>query len=371
MMYDKIIKKILESIEQKSALTGIYPKFSGNGYKACKIDIKNFHQIKRSALNKKIAFIDGGNAEIIGSANFSLNFIRTACVVYRNNKKASAKRSEFFALINTISHDNDIYYKASFFSLKGQNLLEEPCFSSFDHTLMLGTNRAEISSVANAIRRFAELRMAKTMSERHNFCDIIVLDGILQSTITDENKYLNELYESCSKNKVILAALSKTTSLFTDDGNLLSAILGSISALPVWFYHPIAEIKSVNHKAEMFFVKLHEKSRYVFRLEIFNEQKAKAEETINELSSNCIDPIFIGYPYGLIEADKAGRVGNEEREFLKTIFSVKLNNTSPRGLTNESEKTSPRGLWNASDKKNIENYLNSANAHEILDKISF
>jgi len=358
MMYDKIIKKILEYTD-KNLVTAVYPKFSGNGYKACKIDIRNFHQIKRSASNKKIAFIDGGNAEIIGSANFSLNLIRTACVVYRNNKKISTKKLESFALINSISHDNEIYYKTSFFSLKSQNLLEESCFSSFDRTLMLGANRAEISSVANAIRRFAELRMAKIISERHNFCDIIVLDGNLQSTITNENKYLNEIYESCNKKKVILTALSKTNSLFTDDGNLLSAILGRISTLPIWFYHPIAEIKSAYHKAEIFFVKLHEKSRHIFRLEIFNEQKAKAEEAINELASNCSDPIFIGYPYGSIESDKIGRVSNKEREFFKTIFSVKLNNTSPRELTNDSEK------------KNIENYFNSANAHEILDKISF
>lgn len=350
-MYDEIIKKILEYTDKytdkKSMLTEVYPKFSGNGYKACKIDIKNFHQIKRLASNKKIAFIDGGNAEIIGSANFSLNFIRTACVIYQNNKKVSAKKLEFFALINAISHNNEIYYKASFFGLKGQNFLEESCFSSFDHTIMVGTNRAEISNVANAIRRFAELRTAKIISEGDGFCDMIVLDGSLQITITNESKYLNELYESCIRNKIILTALSKTSSLFTDDGNLLSAILGRISTLPMWFYYPIAEIKSAYHKADMFFVKLHESSRHVFGLEIFNKQKAKAEESINELAGNCSDPIFIGYPYGLVEADKVGRVSNEEREFLKTIFSVKLNN------------------------KNVENYLNSANAHEILDKISF
>jgi NurA-like 5'-3' nuclease len=97
----------------------------------------------------------------------------------------------------------------------------------------------------------------------------------------------------------------------------------------------------------MFFVKLHEKSRHVFRFEIFNEQKMKATETINEISSNCIDPIFLGYPYGLVEADRIARVSNQEKESLKTMLLVKLKN------------------------RNIERYLNSSNAHTILDKISF
>ncbi|MBI3035174.1 DNA double-strand break repair nuclease NurA, partial [Candidatus Woesearchaeota archaeon] len=219
-------------------------------------------------------------------------------------------------------------------------------FSSFDHTLMLGANRAEISNVANAIRRFAELRLAKIIS-KDNFCDVIVLDGSLQSTLTNEDRYLNELYESCSENNVILAALSKTASLFTDDGNLLSVVLDNISNIPSWFYYPIADINNPSHKAEMFFVKFHPKSKHIFRFEIFNIQKSMAEDTINALASGCIDPIFIGYPYGLIEADRVARISNKEKDSLKTILLAKLRN------------------------KNIEKYLSTINAHAILDKISF
>jgi len=346
-MYDELIKKILEYIDENSTLTATYPKFSGEGYKAYKIDINNFHQITKSNSDKKIAFVDGGNAEIIGSANFSLNLIRICYVIYQNNKKILTKKLEFFAFINAVNQNNEIYYKASFFDSKNSNFLNEMSFNSFDHTLMLGINRAEISSVANAIRRFAELKMAKIISEKDNFCDIIVLDGNLQSTLTNENKYLNELYESCSKNNVILTALSKTTSLFTENGNLLSVVLDNISTFPSWYYYSIVEINNTNHKAKMFFVKFHNKSKHIFRFEIFNEQKSKAEETINTLANYCTDPIFIGYPYGLVEADRIARISNHEKGSLKTMFLVKLIN------------------------KNIEKYLSSVNAHEILDRISF
>ncbi|MBI2655195.1 hypothetical protein HYX06_02110, partial [Candidatus Woesearchaeota archaeon] len=169
----------------------------------------------------------------------------------------------------------------------------------------------------------------------------------LQSTLTNENHYLNELYESCEKNNDVLGALSKTNSIFTENGNLLSAVLSSISKMDCWLYYPIADIENHNHKAEMFFAKFHEKSRHIFRFEIFNMQKIKAEQAINELAGNCADPIFIGYPYGLVEADRTARVSNNEKESLRTMLLVKLKN------------------------RNIEKYLSAANAHEILDKISF
>ena len=345
-MFDEVVNKILESIDEKSILTETYPKFSGEGYRAHKIDIKNFHGITPSLSNKKIAFVDGGNAEIIGSANFSLNLIRVCYVIYENNKKILTKKLEFFSFTRAINKNNEIYYDAVLIGQENSNFLEETSFSSFDPTLMTGINRAEISSAANAIRRFMELHLAKIISE-NNFCDIIVLDGNLQSTLTNENKYLNELYESCTKNNIILSALSKTNSLFTDNGNILSAVLSGISKLPVWFYHPIAEINNHNHKAEMFFAKFNNHSRHIFRFEIFNIQKIMAEEVINNLASNCVDPIFFGYPYGLIEADRIARVSNQEKEMLKTTILVKLRN------------------------KNVYKYLNASNAHEILDKISF
>ena len=344
-MYDEIVKNILDSMD-KNLIAALYPKFSGDGYRAHKIDSRNFHEIKKRDSGKRIAFVDGGNAEIIGSANFSLSLIRVSYVIYQDNAKLSTKKFETLAFVHAINQNNEIYYNASFFKTKNSIELGEMSFDSFDHTLMFGLNRAEISSVANAIRRFAELRLAKIVSDK-KLADTVILDGNLQSTITNENEYLNELYESCIKNNVSLAALSKTSSLFTDNGNLLSVVLDNISTLPMWFYYPIADINNMRHKADIFFAKFHGKSKHIFRFEIFNAQKMNAEETINILSCNCVDPIFIGYPYGLIEADRIARISNQEKESMKTMFLVKLRN------------------------RNIEKYLSSANAHEILDRISF
>ncbi|MBI2659972.1 DNA double-strand break repair nuclease NurA [Candidatus Woesearchaeota archaeon] len=345
-MFDEVIRKILSAIGQKDMSRESYPKFSGEGYAAYRIDPKNFHEIRKFNRDKKIAFVDGGNAEIIGSASFSLSLLRICYALYQDSKKLGFKRFEILSFTQAVSQGNEIFYKTSFFKTPNSIDLGDISFSSLDNSLMVGVNRAEIGNVANAIRRLAELKVAKFVADS-KIADMVVLDGNLQATLTSENKYLDELYESCSRNNILLSALSKTSSLFTDDGNLLSAVLEDISALGSWFYHPIAEISNPSHKAEMFFVKFHDKSRHIFRFEIFNMQKSNAEEVINSLASNSNDPVFIGYPYGMVEADRIARIGKNERESLKARFLFRLQD------------------------KNIEKYLNSRNAHEILDKISF
>jgi len=98
----------------------------------------------------------------------------------------------------------------------------------------------------------------------------------------------------------------------------------------------------------MSFVKLHEKSKYIFRFEIYKEQKQHINNVINLISNNCKDAVFIGYPYGLIEADRTARVSNQEKDMMLTIFSAKF----------------------GKDWEKIKESLSNIDAHEILDNIN-
>ena len=135
----------------------------------------------------------------------------------------------------------------------------------------------------------------------------------------------------------------------TDKGNSITNALNKFNVSGKWIYHPVAEISSNEHKAEMAFAKLHEKSKYIFRFEIYKEQKNKINEIATLLADNSKDSVFIGYPYGLIEADRNARISNNEKGMMQTFFSVKFGKE-----------------W---DK--IKDSLTSTDAHEILDKISF
>ncbi len=358
--YDKIISLVKNNI---SDITDNHIQFSDINYKPFNLDKNNFNEIKESKSKNKIAFIDGGSSEIIKSSNFSLNLIRIYYTVYQNNKRINAKKQDFYTFTHTKEIDNELFYDVELININNKNdelknnieiennvipNNEDLLLSSFDETIKQGITRASISNVSNVIRRFSELKTAINIINNLDNNDIIVLDGSLQCTFTNEKKYFEELYKKAEEKNIIISGLSKTTTLMTDKGNSIANALNKFNIQDKWFYHPIAEIKTNNHKAEMAFVKLHEKSKYIFRFEIFNEQKENINNVISLISNNAKDSVFIGYPYGLIEADRNARVSQQEKEMLLTLFSTKL----------------------GKDWEKIKESLSNVDAHEVLDNIS-
>lgn len=345
-IYDQIINIIKNNILN---IKDNYIQFSDPNYKPFNLDKKNFSEIKNIDIDNKLVFIDGGSSEIIKSSNFSLNLVRIYNTIYSDNKRIKAKKQEFYAFTYTKNIDNELFYDVEFIGLNNiwpdKNDLS---LSSLDETIKQGISRANISNMSNIIRRFSELKRAAKVIDNLDKNDIIVLDGSLQCTFTNEKKYFDKLYKKATEKGVIICALSKTTTLMTDQGNSIANALNKFNITGKWLYHPVVEIKSESHRAEMTFVKLHEKSRYIFRFEIYNEQKNKINDVLSLISNNCKDSVFIGYPYGLIEADRQARVSNQEKDMLLTLFSTKF----------------------GKDWEKIKQSLTNIDAHEILDSIN-
>ena len=345
-IYDQIISLVKNNI---SNIGDNYVQFSDSNYKSFNFDKNNFQEIKNSESKNKVAFIDGGSAEIIKSPNFSLNLIRVYYTIYKENKRITAKKHDFYVFVNAKKKDNEIFYDCKFIG-SNENFIPDKndlFLSSLDETIKQGITRASISNVANVIRRFSEIKIASMVARLLEKEDIVVLDGSLQCTFTNEKKYFEELYKKAEEKNVIICGLSKTTTLMTDRGNSIANALNKFNINGKWIYYPVAEIKSNNHKAEMAFVKLHESSKYTFRFEIYKEQKQHINEVINLISNSCKDAVFVGYPYGLIEADRQARISNQEKDMLITLFSTKF----------------------GKDWEKIKESLSNIDAHEILDSM--
>ncbi len=341
---DEIIKHIAESLEKFCIGENECVHFPDKRYTAIRIDKKNFNDIKEAGPKKKIAFIDGGNAEIIRAANLSLSVARVYYNIFSGNKKIKAKKYDLFVLLSAFNKDDKISYKTEIFNNEIGLDKDDLVFDSFDATLKTGAHRVAISQIGDTARKFAELKAAEKAIDELDKGDIVVMDRDLQASVTNEAKYFDLIYKKADEKGVIITGLCKSSNLLTNNGNPVSALLGLIGEKKSWFYYPIAEINNESHKAEMFFVKLHEKSRHVLRFEVYNKQKDSFEEVLGLLKKNSRDPIFLGYPYGLIDADKHARVSNQEREYQKTVFLAKMGRKLDSHLT--------------------------ANAHEILDNIS-
>ncbi len=337
-MIENIINSLKEGLKEK----GEYVQFNDSSYKPTKISKENFHEIKDISEIRKIAFVDGGNAEILKAANFSLQLIRVYYSIYKEKRVKSGKK-EFYVLIRATNKDKDIIYETQFFGLDKDKIK----FDSFDDTIRQGRHRVSISSIGNVIRRFMEIETAKDVINELDSDDVILLDGDLKASVTNEIEYLDLLYKKAVENKIVICALAKTSELFTEKGNALVPILNEIAPDKEWYYYPLVEMNNKNHKVDMYIVKLNESSRYVFKFEIFNGVRYNKDGVLALLKNNSKDAVFLGYPYGLIEADKFARVSNRERDYLKTIFLTKL----------------------GKDNEKIAQYLNTVNTHNILDSI--
>jgi hypothetical protein len=349
-----IIDNVLKQLDGISNKESTKIVFTDKQYASIPLAIDNFHEIsERGGSDRRILFVDGGNNTLLQSSNFIVSFIRLYACLYEGNKKLNEEKHEFFAVVTTeYSADSDagqkLQFKTQLFPV-GSALMpyvDDLSFDSMDSSIKEGVNRASISKIVDCVRRFGELNLAAKMSFNLNTDDIIILDGILQATVTNEERYLDLLYKVCEEKNIAVCGLAKTSRLFTDSGDNALVVLDKMSRnnsmLGKWYYHPFVEINNKKHKADMFIAKFHSDSEYVFRFEVHDSKKQDLKELFSLIASLSKDPVFLGYPYGLIEADRNARVSNEERNYLKTIFDTK---------------------------RDLNAYVKSLDAHTVLDTI--
>lgn len=309
------------------------PVFAKKGFEPIKLSVNNFHDLKAKATEgAKICFIDGGNAELVAASNLSVHVIRTAAIIYKDKKKTFMERKEFYVLI---TFRNEEFHA----KLISQN--KEFVFNMKDEALKNGRSFAGVSRIGDFIRRLAELEMASSMIDKSN---IIVLDGSLEEKFSHERNALSKLYKKADEKKVMVASVTKTNSLVTKSGHSVSHEIYNMKG-GSWYYHPVAMIYSEDFMADMCFAKLHKRSRHAFRIDL---HKGSFLDVCSALAHNSSDPVFPGYPYGLIEADRVARISNREKDYFITKLMVEL----------------------GEDWKLISELQTTKNAHQVLDSIS-
>ncbi len=343
------------------------PLFRDKRYNSIDLNTDFFSPLPELDDDRKIAFVDGGNVELIKAPNFAIGLTRLYFNLFKGSKRLEAvkvpQRIEFYTVSYTSVEKGEIFYKTELVPIKEEWSKYLPKdsdleFDSFDPTIMSGNQRAPISRVLGVSRVFAEWCFSGFIAgEELQNGEVLIRDGTLQTTVTKESKYANEAYNAALEKGVYFAALAKTSTLFTDTGlPLFSAIhtLSESSKLKdsEWYYHPIVEITHPDHKAEMFAVKLFRMSEYVFRFEVLRDQVKKSnfndiELIISALSKNSQDIGFPGYPYGLFDADKFARV---------TMMEQNANSFQLLAAIGQKE------VW-----KKISRFVKSSDAHDTLN----
>jgi len=326
----KTIKKVVNALkdnisESENNYDKQYAVLESSDHAPIKIKKEYFHEIrnKDEGDDKKAAFVDGGNAEVISSPDFSVQMIQVYYCIYHSKKRVKSERMRLYALIyskKSSSHRGIDYHVRLFGDNKIDLDQSKLVFNSVDASLREGNKRASISRVGNIVRRLAEIKACENIAGSIGRESIIVMDGTLECFTDPEKDGFERLYKAVDKNSVLLSALSKTSRILTDKGYSFSTLLQRISPYKSWLYYPVADINDENHRADVFMIKLHPRSERNFRLDIYKKNTLLHEEIIGMLASLSNDPVFPGYPYGLIEADRLARVSGKEAEDTRMMF---------------------------------------------------
>ncbi|MGZ7135708.1 MAG: DNA double-strand break repair nuclease NurA [Methanobacterium sp.] len=344
----KSIKEIAEILSMDLSRRELGdPYFSDiKNYTACPLNKRNFHPINSSTEDRKIAFVDGGNQELLPSPVYSVQLNRVYFGIFKNNKRFPIKsgmpqRIEFLSYTSSNLNDGDISFETKIRPIKEKFRAflpnEKDLYSNAREERVEAGTQAGMERMASMARRFAEWKITEQVMDLElEFGDIIVRDGSLQTGHQNEYKYVENVFRKAMEKNVFITGLSKTCRLATDTQvSLVDSIqrLADVSKIDYdkWCYYPVAWSKEGNreHKAVIMVVKLNKHAHTAFRFEIFKEQAEilsdkEIFEIISCIADNSKDFKVPGYPYGLIDADLWARVKTEEMEGYKTKLYSEL-----------------------------------------------
>lgn len=311
---DAVIGKLLRTFDNASAELK-HLVIGNDGYTPVPFSLANYKPpVPKEAL---IAFIDSGNAELASGPNFSLHYIRT-CAIIRGKQPII---EEAYCLVQAAEKDGKLAYTTDLIGIEGIRL---PTIDLYEQSLAEGTHRVQPAKVAELARTLAELRLASWVVPELPNGGFLVRDGDLQAHTIYEQTALRELYERARIQGITIAGLSKTSTLLTNAGHAAIPALVEHAPIASWYYHPIASSTRADHQASVAVTKLHPLSRYAFRIDVHDQHEPFLPELLNALAFDSTDAAFLGYPYGLTQADRHAKVREDERAYLRLKATIAL-----------------------------------------------
>ncbi len=260
----------------------------------------SFEELTHDTETRRIAFVDGGNAVLLAGAGFCVQHIRVAVILQQEKRWL---RERYDAYVTITAQDARPTYAVELMNSTIPEAFSAPHIDGMRADLRDGAFGAKPERIGALVRRLAELHCALHCLKNKK-PDVLVLDGELDGT-SFEQEHLKQLHDLSATQGVHVVGLSKTSTSLTNKGHSGTALLLQKGPRQPWVMIPEQTTNPVTG-----FVKLHEKSKHVFRL----DGCAAGDITFaaQALQKHANDPLLVGYPYGLIVADHTARVSQAE-----------------------------------------------------------
>ena len=266
------------------------------------IDKALFSPLSPVVSGRPVILVDGGNGEIAKASDFSLHFARIAFVKYKDNKRVDSSVRECFIIANSLVEGNRLFFRVDCIDARDGGVFDSFRIDARDKALSTGNKLIEPDVAVLHVRKLLELKLLLDLAEKGADC-VLVRDGDFE-----DGPFVEDILSELKRSGRIVFGVSKTSTLLTDSGDAAVEVLLRFGGRGPWVYKA---------DSSFYFVKFHSSSDYVFKVDFLGDPDISV---LSELAGMCSDPVFLGYPYGLIAVDALARVSSSFVDIYRALF---------------------------------------------------
>lgn len=264
--------------------------FFTNKTNATNIDLSNykFETLEKIETKLPFYFLDSGFNQITDN----IILVQISCIQYILKQRTSNYFSQLLLKID----ENKILEIYSLTKNDLSDFLKSVC-----------TNQ-----IYESLPEFLEKKTIDFLLKTIKSNSIVVRDGSLDN-------FQDSIKESNEKNILLIGVAKSSNKKEKDSTNIvdmkLSSELIKYKEKKTWY-----TTTQKNKHFTTTFCKYHALSKYCFRTDIPILPGIEPKKVLGFLVFYSNDLTFLGYPYGLVDADLTARVSNTQKEYYKTLY---------------------------------------------------
>lgn len=313
-LIERMREILLARDDQRRSTVGARVLFARRGLDPIPLTTDNLSIISGPAPHMSSSFVDGGIGDVFVSPSMCVHLVRIHSSTWSGTKRMRMHTQEAFLIVLPRAVGDDVTYEAVIYPRKSFLLPTTPQTFPAVHKGV----QIPIAAIGNKVRVILEALECERLCDELDVGDVIVRDGLMHSVDEMEQLAFDRAAELARARGVSLVGFAKTANIYTDTGDDALRCVSKLGAgidLP-WLYRPLA-VRATDEISDPAIVKLHSKSRHVFRLDVLVFGGRTLSEIAAVLVTQSCDAAFLGYPYPLVFADRLARVANQETQALR------------------------------------------------------
>lgn len=296
-MIGEVLAFLKKKCSPQEVITCNGVRISGSGFK----------EVNPGLNDSRVYAIDGGCSILYDAGTWFIAKIKVGKVEYAENKVGQASKHYYLAGVF-----DEQGFSVEFFP---KNDLTPTHAEVEDWVSEKGLSIDRIPDIVNRVMKISEWKYANELLTKI-INGVVVMDSLLMEDFPHHAKYMKKALDAAVNKGLMVVGVSKTSRLTTSSGRPLVSYLNQAGPEKAWAYKIPHQKESPRMYGEDYAVKLHPKSKYVYRVQFEKRMHDSKgfQKPLSVLAYYSKDPEVLGYPFPLYSVDKLVRLGHVEKK---------------------------------------------------------